>query len=483
MLRLEPEKEQDNDIKRLPPMSFFVDAKDQSLVKALESKFQAVLSDKFGGSFRVAKVTEGHIQIGEEPQKHMPLSHVAFRMVCPMCMYVSIYFYVREGLENVLPLALWTPCEIPTRRLFPASWKNFEGGQVPVARDFPWLKQAQRRPLPWIPEKGDVPGPCYKKSMRSVSELANTLEIKPLFLYEAFDLSSAVQMGLGLYDLMRLREDSEEEGLHLFSDKIRFKGALQANGIPIPKIYHMCNDCADLLQVLKSLGTTKFVAKPTHLAATSYVFVMRDGINLINGKATSIDEVAAGLTEAFEDRHVDDWATEHTPPGIIIEELINAPDTRDGIGSTPDEMKCITFFGELFFCEWVYVENMTTPEEGVGVFISAQGTGDRAQPGKGHAAFGIPNFASKGYIYRDKTCLTCKDRLPLSMDAWVRLVNIVEEIATGTDHIRIDVFITPEGEPKVNEANISFLKISKFPDFLVEEMRRRWLEGYRRLLT
>jgi len=35
----------------------------------------------------------------------------------------------------------------------------------------------------------------------------------------------------------------------------------------------------------------------------------------------------------------------------------------------------------------------------------------------------------------------------------------------------------------VNEANISFLKISKLPSNLVEEMRRRWLEGYRATYT
>ena len=47
--------------------------------------------------------------------------------------------------------------------------------------------------------------------------------------------------------------------------------------------------------------------------------------------------------------------------------------------------------------------------------------------------------------------------------------------------IRIDVFVTPEGKALVNEANISFLKISLFPPTLVEEMRRRWLEGYQAL--
>lgn len=43
-------------------------------------------------------------------------------------------------------------------------------------------------------------------------------------------------------------------------------------------------------------------------------------------------------------RHVDDWATESTPPGVIVEELVEAPGRETGT-RTPDEFKCYTFFG------------------------------------------------------------------------------------------------------------------------------------------
>merc|ERR1711974_450256 len=95
---------------------------------------------------------------------------------------------------------------------------------------------------------------------------------------------------------------------------------------------------------------------------------------------------------------------------------------------------------------------------------------------------GIPNFASRGYIFRDRSCFDCAEPVPLSAAKWAELVRIVEAVAAGTDHIRIDVFVTPGGEPVVNEANISFLKTSKLPVALVEEMRRRWLDGYRSLV-
>jgi len=121
---------------------------------------------------------------------------------------------------------------------------------------------------------------------------------------------------------------------------------------------------------------------------------------------------------------------------------------------------------------------MTSGEEGSKHFEGAHDQGDRARPSLGHKACGIPNFASKGYVFRDGSCFDCVEPVPLSREKWVLLVNLVEKAAAGTDHIRIDVFITTSGDVKINEANISFLKISKFPPQLVEEMRRRWLEGY-----
>ena len=92
---------------------------------------------------------------------------------------------------------------------------------------------------------------------------------------------------------------------------------------------------------------------------------------------------------------------------------------------------------------------------------------------------GIPNFQTKGYIFRDGSCFDCQQPLPLPHAAWEKLVDIVERAARGTDHIRIDVFITPSGDIVVNEANISFLRISKFSVPFIDEMTRRWLDGYR----
>jgi len=228
-----------------------------------------------------------------------------------------------------------------------------------MAADSSWLRMAQRPPSSFSHHADDAP-PCRQvrsrllerlpKAVSSKEQLLEPEEPEEALLTPEFDMTQGVHDDMGLYDLMRQREDSEHPGLRRYSDKVLFKSRLMTETIPVPEIYFMSNDVADVLAVLRGLPSQRFVAKPTHLAATSFVYVMKDGTNLVNGLETSLEEVAAGLQRSFEDRHLDDWATESTPPGIIIEELVEAPNRGGLPGSTPDELKCQTFFGKMLFC-------------------------------------------------------------------------------------------------------------------------------------
>ena len=381
------------------------------------------------------------VLLPKEPYRFAPRSGVAYRAFCEECIYVSLYFYRRGGAPDasLIPLAPWRPCMVPSRRVFPSRERELAPGgpRVPLAFDADWLHRAQRPPVVWANsgEDGEGQGTCHELRRSSGLPLAS---IEP-----AFDLSAGVHAELSLFDLMRLREDSEEEGLHRFSDKFLFKTELLRQGVPVPEVFHLSRqprEPAELLLLLRELGKTRFVAKPTHLAATSFVYAMRDGINMVSGQPATLEEVAEGLAESFRDKHVDDWATESTPPGFVIEELVEPPRpprVRPQGGTTPDELKCQTFFGELLFCEWVFVQNMTTGEDGSGKFADAHSAGDRAMPSIGHNRCGIPNFVSKGYIFRDGTCMDCPEQVPLAPHRWEELVRMVEGVATGTDHIRL----------------------------------------------
>ena len=63
-------------------------------------------------------------------------------------------------------------------------------------------------------------------------------------------------------------------------------------------------------------------------------------MNLVNERSTALADVAAVLSDALHDRHVDDWATVSTPPGVIIEELIEGAVGGDG-PTTPNDVNAI----------------------------------------------------------------------------------------------------------------------------------------------
>ncbi|CAE7490716.1 rnhA [Symbiodinium microadriaticum] len=438
----------------------------------LKDWIEADLNRELLGHWRLVHVSPGLWQIGEEPYRFSPRTGVAFRAFCPDCVYVSLYLYVQEEVgQSVFPLSYWVPCRLGLARLFPLQRKE----ELPLAADPAWLRRAA---------SVTTNAGCKAERTRLIGLLPRVVpwplgedlwEDLDAAVMPAFDLEDGTHSDLGLFDLMRQREDSESPGLRRFSDKVLFKTWMLQEAIPIAEIFHMSNESPDVLAALGSLKTQRFVAKPTHLAATSYVYVMKDGINLVNGQSLSHEEINSGLREAWNERHVDDWATESTRPGVLIEELVESSERQ---GRTPDELKCQTFWGKLFFCEWTFVQNMSSGDEGSARFDDAHQQGDRAQPALGHQACGIPNFASNGYIFRDGSCLDCVAAPPLTGEAWKRMVSTIETIARGSDHIRIDVFVPGGGRFLVNEANISFLKISQFPAELVEEMRKRWLEGY-----
>ncbi|CAE7206043.1 rnhA [Symbiodinium sp. CCMP2456] len=433
----------------------------------LKDWIEADLNRELLGRWRLVHVSRGLWQIGEEPYRFSPRTGVAFRAFCPDCVYVSLYLYVQEEVgQSVFPLSYWMPCRLGLARLFPVQRRE----ELPLAADPAWLRRAAAVA---------TTAACKAERTRLIGLLPRVV---PWQLGEdlweddlddavmpAFDMADGTHSDLGLFDLMRQREDSESPGLRRFSDKVLFKTWMLQEAIPIAEIFHMSNESPDVLAALGSLKTQRFVVKPTHLAATSYVYVMKDGINLVNGQSLSHDEINSGLREAWNERHVDDWATESTRPGVLIEELVESSEKQ---GRTPDELKCQTFWGKLFFCEWTFVQNMSSGEEGSARFDDAHQQGDRAQPALGHQACGIPNFASNGYIFRDGSCLDCVAPPPLTGEAWKRMVSTIEKIAQGSDHIRIDVFVPGGGRFLVNEANISGWNASGGYDEWV------WKQGY-----
>ena len=201
---------------------------------------------------------------------------------------------------------------------------------------------------------------------------------KESFQNALFSSLDKVNVEMTAMDLQMLRRVSTHPSLVVFLDKIQLKAWCLERGIRIPHLYHYSSTSSEVPEGLLSMRS--FVAKPAHLADSSYIYVMREGINLINGKRTSAEEIQQGLRTAFATTNKNDWATENAHPGVMVEELIEPSGDRSS-NSTPDELKCHAVWGELFFCQWVWVSHMNPDVEQVrshGEFIN-----------QGHLDFGF----------------------------------------------------------------------------------------------
>ncbi len=104
------------------------------------------------------------------------------------------------------------------------------------------------------------------------------------------------------------------------------------------------------------------------------------------------DEIQQGLRTAFATVSKNDWATENAHPGILIEELIEPSASDRSSITTPDELKCHTVWGELFFCQWVWVSHMNPDLE--------QLTANGEALNQGHVDFGMPEYVTSGCCAR-----------------------------------------------------------------------------------
>jgi len=113
----------------------------------------------------------------------------------------------------------------------------------------------------------------------------------------SIELPQEMSSKLDPSEIKMVRQLSERPELSRFTDKIRMKFWCRARGFEIPDIYHFPN--IDPVAPFEVLSKPVFVAKPSHLADTSYVYVMRNGIDLVTGNVISVEDILAGLSKAF----------------------------------------------------------------------------------------------------------------------------------------------------------------------------------------
>lgn len=469
-----------------------------SLFAPLEQRQRAIdaINPLQQSNYHFVDLGAGHIQYGEQPFGFA--SGLNFRMMCAACLWVSIYFYVLEGIGSfsgggmtVLPLAFWVPCRIPTDELFPVRSMPLGSGTVPRP-PVQGVQLAEERWQKWLESDPLFEAVQHHYSIRDVSSRRRSiyygrcreslLRLVPATyrgaipeLLPMHDMSAVLEMGMGntLEVMMGFRQIYRAAGLELYQDKIQLSKDFSQRGFRIPKVFYASyNENFDVRPTLEALEAEGFsyVAKASHLCCAQGVFVMDKGFDRLTNQRVSLDEIQRQLqyafTHPFREDQVDakcgDWGTVEAGkrPGVLVEELLrpSLPAKFLGlVGSTdwitPDNLACHLVWSTLLQCRWEI---------------------------KVRAISGEPQTELLGVIFRDGSCLSC--RYPPPFHDWAAAVRMLESLLPHTDYVRISLFVD-KGWPVVNEVEYTSGGLEVVPVPIAREWTLQWLEGYYNFLS
>jgi len=252
-------------------------------------------------------------------------------------------------------------------------------------------------------------------------------------------------------ELMTLRQRLLHPDLGLFEDKIRLRRELlPAVGASATPSIHLSNTDWEVERHLE--GRRGFVVKPSHMSESQFVFVVNDGINLLQqawghpSPMVTPAQIQAGVYQ-FRNRTALDWecrALVAVKPGVIVEQLILAEDAAGKF--RVDEYKFYTVWGEVVFGESV--------------------------PFSSGAAMEI---SRAGVIMTSR--MTCP---PLCLaDCYLEMVALAEKVAQNarTDFLRVDVLVHGRCE-SLYISEVELFPASDFSPQLKQVVAERWIHGY-----
>jgi len=267
----------------------------------------------------------------------------------------------------------------------------------------------------------------------------------------SLDISGFVEHNTTYAELMTLRQRLDDPELGLFEDKIRLRQELLPSlGVKsTPSIYLSRTD----FEVIPHLvGRRGYVVKPSHMSESQNVFVVQDGVNLLQqawghpNPKVSVEEIQAAVHE-FKNQTALDWecnALVAASQGVIVEELVLAEDDAGHL--RVDEYKFYTVWGEVAFSENVPFSS------GAALEISRDG-----------------KILSSRVDCPPFCVATCYDRM----------VALAEKVAGGAraDFLRVDILIHGRCE-NLYVSEVELFPASDFSSQLKEHIAEQWRRGY-----
>lgn len=350
-----------------------------------------------------------------------------------------------------------------------------------------------------IPEAATAGGYMhYDESFRSVDSLDDE---RRRLVVPCMDFSEQIR-GLygaaGWFAFIEAKMTAKRPALTVFQTKTFMKKLMAERGVPIPRLIYASMESPALPfgpPLPRMPGG--YVVKPAHLAESSNVFVIdEEGVDLLTGVEASWEAVQNNMTYAWsrslgdydkagsnvqeqqcarskrygsyiEGRSCTNWALYRSPPGILIEQMVQPSMPYSALQETafkqqdldiqwrrqPDEIKCHVVWGKVAFAEWV-----STPAF-LG-FIFRHG------------------YLKDNILLGPRTLQLCDDGMFCEFGAlWAYVVAVAEAaVPPGVDYLRVDIF--PNGAtPVVNELSVAGYA-TLLEEWMLAEMMRRVKEGY-----
>lgn len=273
----------------------------------------------------------------------------------------------------------------------------------------------------------------------------------PFSVRPALNISEFVEAETSYEELMTVRQRLEHPDLQLFEDKIRLRRELlpEVGVASTPSIHISYEDAHVVPHLVDRRG---FVVKPSHMSESQFVFVVQDGIHLLQqawghpGPWVSPEEIQAAV-DSFMNLTAKDWecrALLSARPGVIVEELVLAQDSQGKL--SVDEYKFYTVWGEVVFGENVPFSFGTAME-----------------------------IARNGQVYSAK--VACPPMCPAP--CYAEMVRLAEKVAKGAraDFLRVDLLVRGRCEA-LFVSEVELFPASDFSPELKAEVAKRWRKGY-----
>lgn len=267
----------------------------------------------------------------------------------------------------------------------------------------------------------------------------------------ALDLSGLITANTTYEEFLTIRSKIQHPSLHLFEDKIRLRQELLPSiGVEATPSILLTNTEPE--RVLESIrGKEAYVVKPSHMSESQNVFVVRDGINILQ---QAWGHPAPQVTpEAIQNAVLDfmhtsalDWecsALVSVRPGVVVEELIMS---TTGGSLMVDEYKFYVVWGVVVFGESVPFSSGTVSWIDImGNILQSRGS--------------CPPY-----------CVA---------PCYTRMVDIAERVARAakTDFLRVDILIDGQCDG-LYISELELFPASEFDFYLRQEVASRWRRGY-----